>query len=78
MHRAVSGLSALKVSRPRLEPYLFLPHLLPFPVDLGALRAAIRPIRDAVDCGRVARSRILTGHPSVARARADLMRERGS
>jgi hypothetical protein len=63
MYRAVSGLGALKVSRPRLELYPdSLPHLLPFPVDLGALRAAIRPIRDVVACGRVARPRILTGH----------------
>jgi hypothetical protein len=49
-----------RLAAPLLEPCPYRPSLH-FRVDLGALRAAIRPIRNAAACGRVARRWILVG-----------------
>jgi len=76
MYRVASGLGALKVSRPHLEPYPALTSLAP---SISGRSGRDSPIRSGVACGRVARRRILlVGDLSVVRTRAGLICEPGS
>lgn len=71
MYRVASGLGALKVSRPRLEPYLALTSLAP---SISGRSGRDSPIRSGVACGRVARLWILQSLSGTC-SRAGLMRE---